>query len=512
MARHGRSAWVAAARLRGLVVVTLVVLAGACTSSELAVSAPSEPPALFGVAVTGGGADGGGADEGPAPTGEVTVAYPEEPVGFLDLHRDDPTATDLQALWGLPLFRSDPAGQLVPGLVAGWELADAPGAFAVDLRLREGTWSDGVPVVAGDVVATFAVLREGPRAAELAPLTEVAALDDRTVRLSFDRPYARWPYLLDGVGVLPAAVLADGGVAGYDRAVPVTGGWYGLERYEPGLEAVFRAHADGPLGAPSLATVRVLVVPSYETALGLLRDGEVDALMGYLALNPVERAGRVPGITASAPIGGTWVGLTWHPDGALGDADEAARRRAIGAAIDVSQLVEGLLGEAGEVATSPVPGVAGSGRAPGGGDTAVGAPVVVVAGGHEAVGFTGRSLQRDLRVAGGELQLVPEPAPRWVVEARTQRDGALRVVRSGPRPTLTSWIADPAVAVAADASVPGTAAFDAGLEAAGRDALVWPLYRVGVVHVWRDDLGGVTPSAWPGLAFAGVDRWTWEST
>lgn len=441
------------------------------------------------------------------PDGVVQVVHPREAAGFLDLAGDDPAAGDLTALWGLPLFRVDPHGQLTPALVADWEVGADGGGWQVALELRPGRWSDGREVTAGDVVATFEALRDGPRAAELAPLTAVSAIDDHRVALRFAAPYARWWALLDGVGVLPAHVLAGDGLAAYERSVPVSGGWFAVEERVPGLRTTFVAHPDGPLGPPGVARIVVSVAPRYETALGMLRDGEADVVLGYLALNPVERAQRVEGVQAEAPLGGTTVALRWRPDGALGAPEAADRRRAIARAIDVSQLVEGLLGPAGEVATAMIPGEEGP-AAPPPSTTDVGSPVVVLPRWSEAVAFTARALQRDLRAAGGGMQLVSEESPAVVALARTSGDGGLVVRRGGSRPTFVGVLHDTELARAGDAAGPGSGPFADALAGAARDALVQPLYRIGVLHAWSPEVEGLRPSAWAGLAFWDAGAWT----
>lgn len=476
-----------------------LVAAVACGAPPAEVTAPSVPAVDVGAVP---------APVSREPQGVVRIAYPDEPASLLDVARDDPAAADLAALWGLPLFRVDPAGQLAPGLVRGWEVVDGDG-WAVELDLRDGTWSDGRAVVAEDVVATFAALREGPRAAELTPLVAVEPVDDDTVRLRFDLPYARWWALLDGIGVLPAGVLEEDGIGAYASAVPVSGGWFRLTERVPGLRTVFEAHPDGPLGAPGLQRLEVLVVPRYETALAMLRDDEVDGLVGYLALNPVERARRVAGVEAAAPVGGTTVTLGWRPDGSLGGPAATPRRRAMGAAIDVSQLVEGLLGPGGTVATSPVPGMDVPAPRLGPADEVdIGEPIVALPRWPEATGFTARAVQRDLRSAGGGLELRAEPSPHVVTVAREVTDGWIRPVRTGPWPSLVGAITDVEVALAADAGGPGSAAFAEGLARVAEDALVWPLYRMGVAHVWSPRLQGIRPSAWLGLAFWDAGAWS----
>lgn len=483
-----------------LVAALLLLVSMACTTVDAQVPRPVGPPVEVGAAVT---------PVDRSPSGTVTVAYPDEPAALLDVRGDDAAASDLAALWGLPLFRIDPAGQLAAGAVEHWDVVDDDAGWAVEVRLRGGRWSDGRAVGADDLVATLRAVREGPRAAELAPLVDVRAVGERTARLVFDRPYTRWWAVLDGVGVLPAHVLGPLGLPAYAEAVPVSGGWFTVEDRVPGLRTTFRAHGDGPLGAPGVERVEVLVVPRYEAALGMLRDGEVDLVVGYLALNGVQRARRAGAAEAAAPLGGTTVSLRWRPDGPLGGPDAAARRRSIGAAIDVGQLVEGLLGPAGEVATAPVPGVAGAPREPAPGERVpVGEPVLALPRWQEALAFTARAVQRDLRTAGGGASLRAEPSPELVAISRGVADGALVPVRTGPRPSLGPAVADEEVARAADAAGPGTPAFAEALEAAATDGLVWPLYRVGVTHAWSSTLVGVRPSSWLGLAFWDAGAWS----
>lgn len=483
---------------RALMVVVLSVIIAACAAPR----AELRP-------VARGTVDIATAPTAPEvePDGTVRVAYPEESAGFLDLRHDDPAAADLLALWGLPLFRVDPAGQLVAGLVEDWDIVDAGEGWHVELALRSGRWSDGREVTATDVLATLDALRAGPRSTELRPLIAVTRVDDHRVRLGFEVPYARWWSLLDGVGVLPAHVLAEAGTGAYDDDVPVSGGWFTVEEHEPGLRTTFAAHVDGPLGAPALDGIEVAVVPRYETALGLQARGDVDVVLGYLALNAVERARRIDRVDAAAPRGGTTVLLRWRPDGPVGDPEDAGRRRAVAAAIDVSQLVEGLLGPAGEVASAVVPGVLALSPGTTGEMAEVGSPTVVVPRWHEATAFTGRALQRDLRAVGGGMQLVAETTPDVIGLARTIGDAALLAHRTGPRPTLVGTVHDPDVAVAGDAGGPGSATFAAALARAAEDVLVQPLYRIGVAHAWSPEVQGLRPSAWPGLAFWDAGSW-----
>lgn len=435
-----------------------------------------------------------------APSGTIRVGYPDVVRDWSGRDVTDTAAVDLFSLWGLPLYRYDDAGQLVPVLAAAASYPEVPEGWAVDVDLAAGEWSDGTPVTSADVVATAAALGDA-RPDEWATLTGVTALDPDTVRLSFSEPNGRWAHLLSAPpGVLPAEVLADGGLDTYREGPPVSGGPFRLVDTEPGRSMVFEAHAAGPAGPPAAARLEIDVVPSYEVALGLLDRGEVDVVLGHLAINAVDRATRLDGVQAGAPIGGTTVLLQWWPDGDL--ADDPDLRVTFVDAVDLGELVEGLLGDEGTPATSPVPGVEGPFR------LAIGRPavrsgledtevVLTLPRWQEAPAFTARAIQRDVIVAGGELRLVSVETPNPL----DIHDGSLVVRRDPPRPFVPGGEAVPP---APDGEL--AVALAPAFEALEQDAMAVPLYRIGVAHAWRG-VERVEPSSWPGLAFSGAASW-----
>lgn len=457
--------------------------------------------------------------DGTGASGTVRVAYPDEPVAWYAPLAETTAAVDLASLWGLPLYRFDEHGQLREGLVreARIEPGEPDGPWTVEIDLREGTWSDGQPVVARDVVATLTALRGTPDGGALEPLVSVEAVDADTASLVFDRPYGRWPFLLTGgSGVLPAHVLADGGLEPFRGGVPVSGGPFRLDAYEPGLRASFVAHPASPLGPPGFERLDVYFTPSYETSLGLLRAHRVDAVMGHLALNPVDRAHRVEGVEAAAPLGGTTAVLRWSATGATAGIGvrENARR-----AVDVSQLVEGLLGPTGAPLTSTIPGHDGPWEPEQGtvGDLDGVSLGILVPGHQEVTAFTGRVLQRDLDGAGADATLIRvDPEELAGPEARTA-DGEVVLRRDIPRPSLAARASEGlpedmrAVFLDADAAATNlTDAVAAAEQLLHEQAFDLPLYRVGIAHVWRSELSGVRPSSWPGAAWWDVTAWRWE--
>jgi hypothetical protein len=445
-------------------------------------------------------------EEVAPPSGVLTVGVPAEPTGWIVPEGDDLAALDLAALWSLPLYRFDPSGQ--PAQAFATDARISGDGRRVEVDLAEGEWSDGTPVTAEDVVATVAALRGTELGRDLEVVDEVVAVSPRTVRFDLARPTVRWQMLLGPTGVLPAHVLADGGLEAAST-LDVTGGGFRLTQRQEGLGASFAAHPASPLGPPALEELRVLIVPSYDVALGLLDAGRLDLAIGYLAVGAVRRAAALD-LEAAAPVGGTWIGLHWSPEAAVGRPE----RRGVAAVLDVSEQVEGLgLGEELHV---PILAVAAP-EVPPPTSRMDDIPAVeeltttlVVRADEEALLLTGRLVEAQLRARDGGVTLRRERTPADVGVAR-DADLSLRVRRDGPRPDLAPWLAAEAseLARAADAA---PSAFDEdvilALEAGLDEARVVPLYRPPVAHVWRAGVEGVVPSAWPGAGFAGAMRWS----
>lgn len=450
------------------------------------------------------------------PTGSVTVAQPDPVDTWWQEHPEDLAAGDLAALWSLPLYRTDPLGRRVPALArAARVVPDTPG-WTVEVDLATGRWSDGEPVTAADVVATAEALAAA-RPTQWTAWTSGEVVDDRTVRLQFDRPYAAWAALLSAApGVLPAHVLADGGLEAYAEDLPVTGGWFRLTAREPGASATFTAMPASPLGSPRLAEVEVLVVPSHDTALGLLDAGGVDLVLGHLAIDPEARRSEVAGVVGAAVFGGTRFELAWEADGGA----DAEVRAAAARLLDPRPFTEGLLRESGRMPGGLVPAL--ERLAAPTGSAADGAVSVQYVRTVEGLGLLARRLQADLSNAGVESSLVRIDPPQHLAPP-VDVDGRLRVVRVDPDRSMAMLLdgfgLEPAVGVAADAAglgvvdpvARGVRPNGAVAEVAqllADDPWMLPVAEVAVTHVWHPDrIVGIEPSGWPGIGFWNAAEW-----
>jgi hypothetical protein len=327
----------------------------------------------------------------------------------------------------------------------------------------------------------------------------------------FDEPTRTWPDLLGRVGVLPAHVLADGGLEAA-AALEVTGGPFRLEAHEEGLTSRFVAHAGGPLGAPSLEVVEAVVVPDFDTALGRLRDGDLDAAIGHLAVRPQERVAALDGENAfevAAPFGGTSLTLTWGE----GSGVDAQQRGAAAGNLSLAAQVEAL--DLGTTLTARAPGVPAEelGTEPveasalGGMDASL-----VVQREQELLSLAANLVEAQIRGQDGRLRVERLPTPDDVLRV-DEFDGRLGVRRDGPFTSATSWApassTDELVAADRTASHLDPEAV-AALEQLGEQGWQVPLYRPRVTHIWRSELQGVAASSWPSAGFMSAPRWRWS--
>jgi peptide/nickel transport system substrate-binding protein len=197
-----------------------------------------------------------------------------------------------------------------------------------------------------------------PRLVDLSGLEEAAAPNDSTVVLRFTRPQQRFPDVLTDLAILPAHLLDSVPPARLRQAAwnrrPVGNGPFRFVAHEPNRRWVFAAHSGFPAalgGPPGLQRFIVVVVDEPTTKLAALTSGELD----FAGIQPAHAAfvRRDPALEVrSFPVFQSYgiVLNTRRPP-----FDELAARRAVSAAIDRREIVEGYLYGFGTPAYGPVP-------------------------------------------------------------------------------------------------------------------------------------------------------------
>lgn len=135
-------------------------------------------------------------------------------------------------------------------------------------------WHDGTPTTARDVAFTLDAARDPgtgfPRAADLATLDAVAAIDDSTVVLSFRSAPPGLPPILSELPIVPEHLLRDVPRAAFRRhsfaTAPLGNGPFRFVRREPGRRWIFERVEDFPDSLGGRATVRRLVIAVVDEA------------------------------------------------------------------------------------------------------------------------------------------------------------------------------------------------------------------------------------------------------
>lgn len=320
----------------------------------------------------------------PAPDRGATVLYASgaDLQSINPLLTSHPLARQVQRYVLLTtLVRYDSALQPQPYLARRWTWSPDRRRLTFTLATTV-RWHDGAPTTARDVRWTLDAARDPrvgyPRLSELAELQAIAAPDDSTVVIDFNAPQGRLPDVLTDLAVLPAHLLDSVPrdalrQAGWNQS-PVGNGPFRFVRHDPNRRWVFAANPDFPRelgGAPRLDRLVLAVVDEPVTKLAALVAGELD----FAGIQPGHAAyvRRDPALDVlDYPLLFTY-GLVFNTR--RPPFDRLDRRRAVSAALDRRELVEGYVYGFGVPATGPMTLGAGSAREPAGGGTGLAALV-----------------------------------------------------------------------------------------------------------------------------------------
>jgi peptide/nickel transport system substrate-binding protein len=251
-----------------------------------------------------------------------------------------------------------------PALARRWERVDSLTlVLELDPRAR---WHDGRPVVANDVVYTFARARDPRVAPKLANLLrhvrEVAAQGERRVVVRFSRAYPEQFYdVVFHTSPLPSHLLGPPAEPIPREFIdnPVGSGPYRLARAIPGQLVELTANPHFLFGQPTVTRVLFRIASDPEARINLLLSGEADATEN-LPMGSLARIEAAPHLRAIA-LPSSSVGYLLFNQRDRADRErphpilaDAAVRRAIGLALDRQAIVRATFGRFAEVPYGPV--------------------------------------------------------------------------------------------------------------------------------------------------------------
>ena len=313
----------AKARLAVCLVALLALVA--CAGDEQPTAAPDSSPT---------------AAEMPEEEKVLTILYwqaPSLPGPYLSAGYKD---RDAGAVTLEPLAKYSPDGALVPALAAGIPTIENGGVsqdlMSITWKLREGLmWSDGSEMTAEDAVFTWRYCSHVDTGctAESAfdGISSVEAVDDLTVRITFDAPtpYPYTAFVSAGAPIISRVQFA--GCVGEAAAgctaqnfAPLGTGPYRITEFRPNEEAVYERnpHFRGP--EPYFDSVVIVGRgDAISAAESVLEKGEADYAWNLQVapddLAEMEAGDRGRVITAFASLVERIVVNQTNPDPSLGD-------------------------------------------------------------------------------------------------------------------------------------------------------------------------------------------------
>ena len=494
-----------------------------------------------------GPGDGEGVGERLIPEGTITVAYPEEPLSLnpYTFEGDSNATRDLLRPVMPTLLLIDHEMNYRPGLavrVPTDEDIDLD-PFTVTFRLRsDARWSDGAPITSADVRFTWETIRNPAwpiaRRYPYDRITDVREVGSSTVELVFDSPYPAWRDVFSaGDFILPKQALEGKDFAAELRdGIPVGAGPYLLEAWEKGLQVVYTPNPNWWGETPAIERVRIVFVPSFETAQNLLERQEVDALVTTSRISTKRRIEQDPGSLSKSSLGSSWWELV--PNAASPKLNEIDRRRSVFHAIDRAGIAEAVIRSDGRGLQHLRPGseqqdvfdryerdpeVSRQAR----GSRDLGTLALTTPARNEMALAVQRSIQVGLRDAALPSEITNPEADRFygdwlragtwdlaVVEKRGTPSSMLRRFHSSqaaPNGVNYSRLAAGNVDQAVDASertrALDPALLDAVMVALADEAAVLPIFEARMYAGFRRGIEGIDPNATIDGPFWNLERW-----
>ena len=168
-----------------------------------------------------------------------------------------------------------------PGLATGWDISDD--GLSYTFALASGvTFHDGSAMTADDVAASLRRVQDSemasPLASRISPITGIKVVNDNTITLSLDAPFAPILTSLAGIAIVPAEMESDKDSL---QMTPVGTGPFMFDEWVPDSYiqlAAFPGFRDA--GMPKVDAVKFNIVPEAATRQVGLASGQYDLLPG----------------------------------------------------------------------------------------------------------------------------------------------------------------------------------------------------------------------------------------
>lgn len=244
---------------------------------------------------------------------------------------------------GLTRIESDLS--VAPALASEWEVSDDALTYTFTL-VPEVTFHDGSTLDAEDVAASLRRVQNeqtgSPLASRVSPITKIEVLNDHTVQLSLDAPFAAILSSLSGIAIIPSELESDTESL---QQKPVGTGPFMFNEWLPNDHiSLVRFDNYRVEGEPMLDEVRIRFVPESATRQVGLSSGEYDLLPGIDPATALQLQSS-PNVTVQQTRDVSYTLLGMNTSRAPLDNPDV--RQAINTLLDRQEIIDGALFGAG---------------------------------------------------------------------------------------------------------------------------------------------------------------------
>jgi peptide/nickel transport system substrate-binding protein len=189
------------------------------------------------------------------------------------------------------LYKIQPNGDLKPDMLEA-EAKTTSRPFTVTYKLKQNAnWSDGKPVTAQDVIFTLTTIMNPKNdvagRAGYQDIARAKAINSKTVKLTFKKPYAAWKLLFSNqFGVLPKHALQgkdfneiwNTNVNSQTTGKPIGSGPFILESYTKGQSMTMVRNPKYYGKAPKIGKIVFRFITNTDSEIQAIKGGEVDAI------------------------------------------------------------------------------------------------------------------------------------------------------------------------------------------------------------------------------------------
>ncbi len=244
------------------------------------------------------------------------------------------------------LVRPGVDGKPQPDLAVSWSANDDATEWMFNLR-EDVRFHDGSDFDAADVIYSLTRVldpeMDSPARSAVKMIQSVDMVDDMTVKITLDTPFADMPLQLIDYRL---RIIAEG----TGDTIGTTGigtGPFKLEKFDAEGTSVLVANTDYWEGEPGVARMEVIGIPDGQARLQALMGGQLDMERGITAQQRVMLEGSNKFSVQEIPTG-NWQGLVFRTD--VAPFDDARVRKAMRMVADRQGLIDLVLGGGGVVA------------------------------------------------------------------------------------------------------------------------------------------------------------------